>query len=432
MDGDNFVDTQATLKPADNPFARCRWATRGWTLQELVAPASVRFYYDDWSLMGDKREFIEELSDATGIPIFVLENGDISEVSIAERMSWASNRNTTRIEDIAYCLLGIFDIQMPLLYGEGEKAFIRLQEEILKSTDDYSIFAWRARSASHTLSGSIYRGLLARHPREFHGCGPVEREHVYSNSPINSTSLGIRIQLEFLADPDANSKDKSRFLAMIHCTNNMNQRFGIYLRSLDSANQYARVDADKLVPIDDWPTGQPRTIYVRQKLVISPNFYTPEIQCFRAQRRTSNHSIPPVRITHAYPPEYWSQENLELRIPESSKTFLGVLFVRAHSSSYGASTLFQIIVGLDRSKKHYWCKAVDNTPALTTSRSRWQAKAWRLLPQRVLDPLMAEDVRHDLYVVGESDIGIMVNVRAGFWADTVVLQVLVDGLVKEN
>ena len=82
--------------------------------------------------MGEKVEFLNELSAATGIPVFVLDDrSSISEVSVAERMSWAAYRKTTLPEDAAYCLLGLFEIHMPLLYGEGERAFIRLQEEIL-------------------------------------------------------------------------------------------------------------------------------------------------------------------------------------------------------------------------------------------------------------------------------------------------------------
>jgi hypothetical protein len=423
---DIIVDTQVTRSSAGNAFTKCRWATRGWTLQELVAPSSVRFYYQDWSLMGDKREFIEELSDATGIPIFVLENSDIGEVSLAERMSWASERQTTRVEDMAYCLLGIFDIQMPLLYGEGEKAFIRLQEEILRSTDDYSLFAWKARS---NIPRSAYRGLLARSPSEFRDCGSIERDNGTSVFPLNSTSLGIRIQLEFLPDP--NSKDKSRYIAMIGCSNNMNQRLGIYVKCLDTVNQYARVEPGALVPIDDWPTGQLRTIYIRQKLRIPPDFYTPELRCFRVQRRIADRSIPPLRITHAFPPEFWSQDCHELRIPEHGNKFLGVLFVRAQSSSYGHSTTFQIIVGLDRETKHYWCKAIEATwPALTADRGRWRAVIMRRLSPAVFDPLLKYDARHDLYIVEESGVAVNINIKAGLWADCVSLQLLIDGFIK--
>ena len=81
----------------------CRWARSGWTLQELIAPIVCRFYFQDWTLMGEKVEFLEELSDATGIPVRVLDDRNLlSEVSIAERMSWAAHRQSTRIEDVAY------------------------------------------------------------------------------------------------------------------------------------------------------------------------------------------------------------------------------------------------------------------------------------------------------------------------------------------
>ncbi|KAF2452109.1 hypothetical protein P171DRAFT_324263, partial [Karstenula rhodostoma CBS 690.94] len=242
------IDTQATFEAASNAFTNSRWITRGWTLQELVAPTALRFYYQDWTLMGDKREFVEELSDASGIPIFVLDNGDLSELSIAERMSWASYRQTTRIEDMAYCLLGIFDIQMPLLYGEGEKAFIRLQEEILKTTDDYSLFAWRAVTPeSSSPSKSVYRGLLARSPLEFRDCRSVERETTACNVPMSATTIGLHLELEFLNDP----KDRTRFLVLIRCNNSLNQRLAIYLKCLDNSHQYARVEAGSLIPINN-------------------------------------------------------------------------------------------------------------------------------------------------------------------------------------
>ncbi|KAF2250968.1 HET-domain-containing protein [Trematosphaeria pertusa] len=418
-----IFDTQATSEVASNAFTKCRWITRGWTLQELVAPSSVRFYYQDWTLMGDKGEFIEELSNATGIPIFVLENGDLSEVSLAERMSWACYRQTTRIEDMAYCLLGIFDIQMPMLYGEGEKAFIRLQEEILKTTDDYSLFAWRAVNSEK----SIYRGLLARSPLEFRDCGSIERESNPSTFPIHSTPIGLGVQLEFLAVP----RDKSRFLAMIRCSNHMNQRLAIHLKRLDDANQYARVDAGTLVPIDNWPTGQLRIIYVRQKVSILHDFYTPEMRCFHVQRRVTDRSIPPVRITGAFPPENWNQEKHELCIPETSKQCYGVLFLRGQSSSYGYSTNFQVVVGFDRSSKHYWCKAVEhNWPDPSVDHARWRSVIQRMVPEATRDPLLKHDMKHDIFVIGDSGLGVNVSIRGGLCGDSVALQVLVDGLLK--
>ncbi|ORY08191.1 hypothetical protein BCR34DRAFT_675109 [Clohesyomyces aquaticus] len=119
-----------------------RWFTRGWTLQELLAPASVQFYSSDWTFLGSKLRLCHELSHITNIDVNVLTTGTFDHISIATRLSWARSRKTTRIEDRAYCLMGIVGVDMPLLYGESERSFIRLQKEILKTSEDYSIFAW--------------------------------------------------------------------------------------------------------------------------------------------------------------------------------------------------------------------------------------------------------------------------------------------------
>jgi hypothetical protein len=108
------------------------WFTRGWTLQELLAPLFARFYDQSWRYIGSKYSLKDMVSAATGIEQQYLLKGDIEFASVAKRMSWAAKRRTTRVEDMAYCLLGIFGVNMPLLYGEGTKAFTRLQEEIMK------------------------------------------------------------------------------------------------------------------------------------------------------------------------------------------------------------------------------------------------------------------------------------------------------------
>lgn len=164
-----------------NKFSSSQWFNRGWTLQELIAPPTVLFYNREWKPIGTKAELCDKIQERTGIPSTVLlcvdpligdcrscnggqlgfiiigegvrqcshyisQGRSLSDVlqscSIAQRMSWAARRNTTRIEDAAYCLLGIFGVNMPLLYGEGMRAFLRLQEEIIKTTDDQSILAF--------------------------------------------------------------------------------------------------------------------------------------------------------------------------------------------------------------------------------------------------------------------------------------------------
>src|ERR1700733_11317378 len=128
----------------DDEFAKSRWFTRGWTLQELIAPSTVIFLGKEWQKMGTKSSRQRIISEVTGIPTNILLGGDLERTSIAQKLSWASKRETTRVEDIAYCLMGIFGINMPMLYGEGERAFIRLQEEIMKVSDDHSLFAWES------------------------------------------------------------------------------------------------------------------------------------------------------------------------------------------------------------------------------------------------------------------------------------------------
>jgi len=116
-----------------DPIARVmssNWWTRGWTLQELIAPSEIVFYANNsagWSKIGDRHTLLDLVAKRTGIEHRILLGGDVMQCSVAQRMSWASERETTRIEDLAYCLLGLFGVNMPLLYGEGSKAFLRLQ-----------------------------------------------------------------------------------------------------------------------------------------------------------------------------------------------------------------------------------------------------------------------------------------------------------------
>ncbi|KAF9066753.1 heterokaryon incompatibility protein-domain-containing protein, partial [Rhodocollybia butyracea] len=123
-------------------FRASKWFTRGWTLQELIAPVIVVFFTQKWERIGTKASLQEIITDLTGIPLNALLDFGLRKSSIAARMSWAAGRKTSRIEDRAYSLMGIFGVYMPPIYGEGEHAFIRLQEEILKTSDDQTLFAW--------------------------------------------------------------------------------------------------------------------------------------------------------------------------------------------------------------------------------------------------------------------------------------------------
>lgn len=145
------------------------WFSRGWTLQELIAPRDVQFFNKEWVPIGNKRDLADTLEKITRISKNILISGLDSGVrSAAQVMSWAADRKTSRVEDRAYSLLGLFRVHMPMLYGEGKSAFQRLQLEIIRSSNDHSIFAWDPEGISRR-SGSI----LADDPRYFRNCNEI-------------------------------------------------------------------------------------------------------------------------------------------------------------------------------------------------------------------------------------------------------------------
>ncbi|TBU54288.1 hypothetical protein BD310DRAFT_82695 [Dichomitus squalens] len=131
------------LEQPGSAFRKSRWHRRGWTLQELIAPELVVFLSQSWELLGTKADLAPLLESITRVPVGVLQLDNVpADYCIAARMAWAADRETTRPEDEAYCLMGIFGIFMPAIYGEGRNAFRKLQEEIMKQSEDGSIFAW--------------------------------------------------------------------------------------------------------------------------------------------------------------------------------------------------------------------------------------------------------------------------------------------------
>jgi hypothetical protein len=118
-------------------FQQSRWFTRGWTLQELVAPVSVEFFSAKGERLGNKNSLVQELHNITGISVEALQGSPLDQLSVNERMPWVGQRMTKLEEDAAYSLLGIFDVHMPLLYGEGRRnAFAQLQKEIVATSNE--------------------------------------------------------------------------------------------------------------------------------------------------------------------------------------------------------------------------------------------------------------------------------------------------------
>jgi hypothetical protein len=183
-------------------LSSCRWFTRGWTLQELIAPRHLTFYDEEWGRVGDSKELSDIIEKITHIPKpALIHKQSLDAYSVAERMMWASRRDTTRVEDAAYCLLGIFDVNIPLIYGEGRKAFLRLQEEIIKRRCDYSIFLWKPIERPKLFAAT--EAVLASEPAEFMWLQnyTLHRTRIDDLGEFTVTNDGIRFTSQLLEGP---------------------------------------------------------------------------------------------------------------------------------------------------------------------------------------------------------------------------------------
>ena len=210
-------------------FRRSAWFTRGWTLQELLAPSKVLFLDCNWAIIGSKadpianwqlktRDLHEDISAATGITIRDLWSP--KNACVARKFSWLSRRETTRVEDMAYCMLGLCDVSMPLLYGEGGKAFMRLQMEIIKASDDESIFAWASDYVQYI---SYPLPLLAHYPALFAKSGSTIKLfrhglNLPGKMPFSITNKGLQYQVP-RAEPQHNRKYEvnEKYVLLLNC-----------------------------------------------------------------------------------------------------------------------------------------------------------------------------------------------------------------------
>ena len=326
-------------KSFEQRFSKARWFTRGWTLQELVAPEHVEFCATDWKTLGTKASLCDAITRITGIDKRVLMDPSIlSTLSIAHRFSWAADRQTSRLEDIAYCLMGVFNISMPLLYGEGSKAFIRLQEEIVKNSEDQSIFAWDYSHHDTTIydvNGNpvllANDGIFAEHPIVF--------KHSKDLVPIPSdtgtydiTNRGLRIDAPVRANEDLHD---IQLLLFCHPKEQM-QVLAIPLRQdPTSENRYYR-DSSKtisLVPDEDMLKAEYKTIYVHK----FGTFHRPQpmsrsifLRYFPMSIMRFNEGLYADTLRHNRIPDVdtfklWNFHNEKLELNPRSQTFMVVL-----------------------------------------------------------------------------------------------------------
>ncbi|KAH8590366.1 heterokaryon incompatibility protein-domain-containing protein [Bisporella sp. PMI_857] len=409
----------ADLK-ADQPiksFTSCRWFSRGWTLQELIAPAVVEFYDKEWMFRGTKSELSDELRNATGIDREVLDTGTIgvlSTIPLARRMSWASNRITTRQEDTAYCLLGIFGVNMPLLYGEGDKAFIRLQEEIIKESNDLSLFAWMAPSDTDTnlklrnLSLSTeavppdttqnYHGVLATSPAYFKEADEI----VFRNDGLFDdiyvmTNKGLQITTTLA------SKDNTPVF-LLNCSHRRTgNQVAIYLIQY-GAHQYARSCPETLALSKDWfipdPLWQNRTETMDMNNSVSiflSKHLTPQMSAAVAQ--SHRHSIvlgggfflPTWRLCAMRPASLYDH-NRRLFLTRKQASFVGFLVLEDSTPDFVASPVL-IVFGVQSGQPWVTITTTRSNTSNTTKLMKNLEKMGEAARQWNVDHIILTDTR---------------------------------------
>ncbi|KAI4097970.1 MAG: hypothetical protein LQ339_006631 [Xanthoria mediterranea] len=222
--------------------------------------------------MGERRQLAEELWHRTHVAkAFLVANLSVEKASISERMSWMAGRKTSVPEDTAYCLLGIFGVNMPLLYGEGkERAFLRLQEEIMRYSDDHSLFLWKTEEQHPTGTTNpntpYSTGLLASSPDCFRSTGNYSRyNHPDDNRPYQMTNKGIAIDLHMLDRSSYDAYPPEIFIGILNCSRNMSYDggpVGVYLEKVRGSH-YCMVWPHKICQLKWSNRGRKQSIYVK-------------------------------------------------------------------------------------------------------------------------------------------------------------------------
>jgi hypothetical protein len=399
------------------------WFRRGWTLQELIAPERVLFYNKRWQGCGSKNDYSpglhdqtqypflnrsKELADITNIDIALLRLQDrkaiktkLDSIPACQKMSWASDRNTTKDEDMAYCMIGIFDIShMYLKRGEGRRAFIRLQEEVIKQSNDLTLFAWKLSDDNDACMEDNCLGLeeLSQNaPKNapffdsnpasgLHGifaCGPSHFRHasqieptqlaVY-NEEITITSRGVKFITPLLG-----TGPFFPFRMPLYCTDGTSsQLLSIELRLL-GGSIYARANCTQL-PL------------VRKDAKVIPNqddvFLAHKIRHFQhCAEQMHKHAIrlpesilKTLHLVHVSPGYLWSSKH-NLVTTNGRRFFIGCAYYQTNNTLRAAVTL---LFGLDHLQRPWFC--LSNTdPSFEShsleSRKLYLERVWRRASQ---------------------------------------------------
>ncbi|QIW97938.1 hypothetical protein AMS68_003456 [Peltaster fructicola] len=321
-------------------LAASKWFTRGWTLQELLAPQTTKFYGPKWNYIGDRDSLAPILAGIARIRESVLKDpaAQVSQCSVAEKMSWAATRQTSRIEDKAYCLLGIFEVNMPMLYGEGERAFLRLQEEIIRSTDDHSIFVWRPH-----LPGDRNL-LLAPSPDRFiegDRIVKIQKLHHMDGHSFGNTGLRITVPLIKLAPMGCwhailgcRYRDDFQKIIVLCMRSRVSEDVvpsTLYV-SPTIAPQQRFLEQKAPQRIEDLPPS--RTVIINRTMPEAETTQTAGAKYWFDLQESSK-----VGIVAAYPPEHFNAHTLSMDLNESQIRYGAVLV--SMTESLAASTGYE-------------------------------------------------------------------------------------------
>ncbi|KAH8790354.1 heterokaryon incompatibility protein-domain-containing protein [Hyaloscypha sp. PMI_1271] len=317
-----LVDIPTNLGPdeMESKVRKSNWFERGWTLQELLAPQSVKFFNRCWEFLFDKTEKSDLIKEITRVDVRVLRDRDILDVTCtAKKMSWAASRTTTRKEDLAYCLLGIFDVNMPLLYGEGDKAFVRLQEEIIRQSGDPSIFAWGYNSSEDNATS----GIFAPSPACFIGCyniidygegvGP-------SRAVITMNNITLSVKLSYLRP----KTDRLSFIyAYLCCSDDPENLIVLPLvTNLDGGHSQFGSDVESTMSVWFERRAGTRPIVIGDRLVIETEIWMHESRTISVLKKEHgerfqysdviylngvNHPSSKAVVEEIYPPHFWGK-----------------------------------------------------------------------------------------------------------------------------
>ncbi|KAE9369059.1 HET-domain-containing protein [Stipitochalara longipes BDJ] len=236
------------------------WFNRGWTLQELIAPKEVSFFDQNWNPLGTKSDLLANLSRKTKIPRAILNHtAKLSTCSVAQRFSWAATRITKRIEDRAYSLMGLFDISMPMIYGERGNAFIRLQQHIIQKSKDESIFAWAMEQQE--AGSKSYSGLYAPSPSVYINCSDMVQTPGSLGFSESNGDLSIRVWLY--------PHSPGTYLAVLQCSHGyeIEKATSIVLARTKTEDEFVRVKDVEGVSVWQVPTPKHQ---VQKRLIRVP------------------------------------------------------------------------------------------------------------------------------------------------------------------